>query len=192
VKVLVRTSRNAPAAISVTTPSAGCRCQRCPRRVGRSCVVSTFLRGRPALYARLSIHWRRGHLVWLQAAAKTSAAERERCAAIVERWKRCAQEMIQKGSAWLRRSVQWNLSDPRTFPLLDVLDRRTSNEASGECTCFRGRVDRWASWDRSCTRRRWRRWRRWWCGCWRRKLGSRGWWFEHFRRNRSELHNRRN
>jgi hypothetical protein len=25
-------------------------------------------------------------LAWLQAAAKTSAAERERCAAIVERW----------------------------------------------------------------------------------------------------------
>jgi hypothetical protein len=31
-------------------------------------------------------HWRRGHLAWLQAAARTSAAERERCAAIVERW----------------------------------------------------------------------------------------------------------
>jgi hypothetical protein len=31
-------------------------------------------------------HWRRGHLAWLQAAAKTSAAERERCAAIAERW----------------------------------------------------------------------------------------------------------
>jgi hypothetical protein len=31
-------------------------------------------------------HWRRGHLAWLQAAAKTSAVERERCAAIVERW----------------------------------------------------------------------------------------------------------
>jgi hypothetical protein len=31
-------------------------------------------------------HWRRGHLPWLQAPAKTSAAERERCAAIVERW----------------------------------------------------------------------------------------------------------
>jgi hypothetical protein len=31
-------------------------------------------------------HWRRGHLAWLQAAAKTSAAERERCAVIVERW----------------------------------------------------------------------------------------------------------
>jgi hypothetical protein len=30
-------------------------------------------------------HWRRGHLAWLQAAAMTSAAERERCAAIVER-----------------------------------------------------------------------------------------------------------
>jgi hypothetical protein len=30
--------------------------------------------------------WRRGHLVWLQAAARTSAAERERCAAVVERW----------------------------------------------------------------------------------------------------------
>jgi class 3 adenylate cyclase len=29
---------------------------------------------------------RRGHLAWLQAAAKTSAAERERCAVIVERW----------------------------------------------------------------------------------------------------------
>jgi hypothetical protein len=31
-------------------------------------------------------HWRGRHLAWLQAAAKTSAAERERCAAIVERW----------------------------------------------------------------------------------------------------------
>jgi hypothetical protein len=31
-------------------------------------------------------HWRRGHLAWLQAAARTNAAERERCAAIVERW----------------------------------------------------------------------------------------------------------
>jgi hypothetical protein len=31
-------------------------------------------------------HWRRGHLAWLQAAAKTSAAERERCVAIVECW----------------------------------------------------------------------------------------------------------
>jgi hypothetical protein len=31
-------------------------------------------------------HWRRGHLAWLQAAAKTGAAQRERCAAIVERW----------------------------------------------------------------------------------------------------------
>jgi hypothetical protein len=31
-------------------------------------------------------HWRRGHLAWLQAAARTSAAERQRCAAIVERW----------------------------------------------------------------------------------------------------------
>jgi hypothetical protein len=31
-------------------------------------------------------HWRRGHLAWLQAAARTSAAERERCAAVVERW----------------------------------------------------------------------------------------------------------
>jgi hypothetical protein len=31
-------------------------------------------------------HWRRGHLAWLQATAKTSAAERERCTAIVERW----------------------------------------------------------------------------------------------------------
>jgi hypothetical protein len=28
--------------------SAGSRCQRCPRRVGRPCVVSTFLCGRPA------------------------------------------------------------------------------------------------------------------------------------------------
>jgi hypothetical protein len=27
-----------------------------------------------------------GHLAWQQATAKTSAAERERCAAIVERW----------------------------------------------------------------------------------------------------------
>jgi hypothetical protein len=31
-------------------------------------------------------HWRRGYLAWLQAATKTSAAERERCTAIVERW----------------------------------------------------------------------------------------------------------
>jgi hypothetical protein len=31
-------------------------------------------------------HLRREHLAWLQAAAKTGAAERERCAAIVERW----------------------------------------------------------------------------------------------------------
>jgi len=31
-------------------------------------------------------HWRRGYLSWLQAATRTSAAERERCAAIVERW----------------------------------------------------------------------------------------------------------
>jgi hypothetical protein len=31
-------------------------------------------------------HWRRGYLAWLQAAARTSAAERERCATIVERW----------------------------------------------------------------------------------------------------------
>jgi hypothetical protein len=31
-------------------------------------------------------NWRRGHLAWLQAAAKKSTAERERCAAIVERW----------------------------------------------------------------------------------------------------------
>jgi hypothetical protein len=31
-------------------------------------------------------HWRRGHLAWLQAAARTSAAERGRCAAVVERW----------------------------------------------------------------------------------------------------------
>jgi hypothetical protein len=31
-------------------------------------------------------HWRRGHLAWLQAAARTSAAERERCTEIVERW----------------------------------------------------------------------------------------------------------
>jgi hypothetical protein len=31
-------------------------------------------------------HWRRGRLAWLQAAARTSAAERKRCAAIVERW----------------------------------------------------------------------------------------------------------
>jgi hypothetical protein len=31
-------------------------------------------------------HWRRGHLAWLQAAARTSAAERERCAVIVKRW----------------------------------------------------------------------------------------------------------
>jgi hypothetical protein len=30
-------------------------------------------------------HWRRGHLAWLQAAARTSAAERERCA-VVECW----------------------------------------------------------------------------------------------------------
>ena len=30
--------------------------------------------------------WRRRHLAWLQAAARTSAVERERCAAIVERW----------------------------------------------------------------------------------------------------------
>jgi hypothetical protein len=32
-------------------------------------------------------HWRRGHLEWLQATARTTAAERERCAAIVESWK---------------------------------------------------------------------------------------------------------
>jgi hypothetical protein len=31
-------------------------------------------------------HWRRSHLAWLQAAARASAAERERCAAIIERW----------------------------------------------------------------------------------------------------------
>jgi hypothetical protein len=31
-------------------------------------------------------HWRRGHLAWLQAKARTSGAERERCAAIIERW----------------------------------------------------------------------------------------------------------
>jgi hypothetical protein len=31
-------------------------------------------------------HWRRGHLAGLQAAAKTGAAERDRCAHIVERW----------------------------------------------------------------------------------------------------------
>jgi hypothetical protein len=31
-------------------------------------------------------HWRWGHLAWLQAAAGKSAAERERCAAIVECW----------------------------------------------------------------------------------------------------------
>jgi hypothetical protein len=31
-------------------------------------------------------HWRRGHLAWLQATARTSTAERERCSAIVERW----------------------------------------------------------------------------------------------------------
>jgi hypothetical protein len=31
-------------------------------------------------------HWRRGHLAWLQATTKTSAAERERCTVIVERW----------------------------------------------------------------------------------------------------------
>jgi hypothetical protein len=31
-------------------------------------------------------HWRRGHLAWLQTAARTNAAEREGCAAIVERW----------------------------------------------------------------------------------------------------------
>jgi hypothetical protein len=31
-------------------------------------------------------HCRRGHLAWLQAAASTTAAERKRCAAIVERW----------------------------------------------------------------------------------------------------------
>jgi hypothetical protein len=29
-------------------------------------------------------HWRGGHLAWLQDAAKTGAAERERCAALVE------------------------------------------------------------------------------------------------------------
>jgi hypothetical protein len=33
-----------------------------------------------------TLHWRRGHLARLQAAARTSAAERERCAGIVERW----------------------------------------------------------------------------------------------------------
>jgi hypothetical protein len=31
-------------------------------------------------------HWRRGHLAWLQAAARAGAVERECCAAIVERW----------------------------------------------------------------------------------------------------------
>jgi hypothetical protein len=31
-------------------------------------------------------HWCRGHLLWLQATARTSAAERKRCAAIVDRW----------------------------------------------------------------------------------------------------------
>jgi hypothetical protein len=31
-------------------------------------------------------HWRRGHMAWLQAAAKTSAVERQRYAAIVESW----------------------------------------------------------------------------------------------------------
>jgi hypothetical protein len=31
-------------------------------------------------------HWRRGQLAWLQAAARTNAADRERCAAVVERW----------------------------------------------------------------------------------------------------------
>jgi hypothetical protein len=31
-------------------------------------------------------HWRRGHLTWLQATARTSAAERERCTRIVETW----------------------------------------------------------------------------------------------------------
>jgi hypothetical protein len=31
-------------------------------------------------------HWRRGHLARLQAVFQTSAAERDRCAAIVERW----------------------------------------------------------------------------------------------------------
>jgi hypothetical protein len=30
--------------------------------------------------------WRRGHLTWLQATARTSAAERERCTRIVETW----------------------------------------------------------------------------------------------------------
>jgi hypothetical protein len=32
-----------------------------------------------------TLHWHRGHLVWLQAATRTTATERERRAAIVER-----------------------------------------------------------------------------------------------------------
>jgi hypothetical protein len=53
-------------------------------------------------------HWCRGHLAWLQAGARRSAAELERCAAIVERWNAAQRTIGRRPSAlMLTAECRW-------------------------------------------------------------------------------------